>query len=247
MNPVEYVFRIDAFTPDTIPMARLAEYMAALAKLVGSIEHTHFVRVDSGSARLVHKVEAVDIPKVRDRLKEVAGGTGPKDAQVAYQRLDDLLANDNAVGELIEETGRVVLPFPGRTRPKALTFPAFRQNGSVDGQVVSIGGKDMTAHAILQDGEITYSNLSMKRDLARELGRLLYGPKIRLIGSGRWERHPDGSWKLLEFRVDHFEPLDERPLDEVLRDLRTLPNNGLVEEGAYHDVLALRSDDGMLH
>jgi hypothetical protein len=46
MSPVEYVFRIDAFTPDTLPMARLAEYLSALAKLLGHQEHTHFVRVD---------------------------------------------------------------------------------------------------------------------------------------------------------------------------------------------------------
>ena len=60
MTPVEYVLRIDAFTPDTMPMARLAEYLGALARLLGHAEHTHFVRLEEGSAKLVHRVDAVD-------------------------------------------------------------------------------------------------------------------------------------------------------------------------------------------
>lgn len=247
MDPVVYVFRIDAFTPDNMPMARLAEYMGVLAKLLGYPDHTHFVRLEPGSARLVHKVDPVDAPKVRTRLDDVSGGTGPKEAQTAATRLDDMLAEDNAVGELIEENRGVVIPFPGRMRPKALAFPAFRQDGSIDGQVVSVGGRDTTAHAILQDGDITYSGISMQREVARELARFLYGPKLRLIGSGRWERHHDGGWKLLEFRVDRFEPLDERPLEEVLRDMRELPGNELMEGSAYRDVFELGSDEGSVH
>jgi hypothetical protein len=38
----EYRFRIDAFTPETMPMARLAEYMSQLAQLLG--EPTYVAR-----------------------------------------------------------------------------------------------------------------------------------------------------------------------------------------------------------
>lgn len=247
MEPVTYIFRIDAFTPDTLPMARLAEYMATLAKLLGHPEHTHFVRLEKGSANLVHKVDAVDAPKVEARIQGAARGEAPQDALVAKEKLDQLLANDNAVGELMRPDGRVVIPFPGRTRPKALTFPAFRQEGSVEGQVVSIGGRDATAHAIIQDGDITYTGLAMPRDIARELAHHLYGAKIRLIGSGRWERRPEGMWKLLDFRVDRFQVLDESPMAEVLREIRGLPGNDLMDRSAYRDVFDLGSDDEAAH
>src|SRR6218665_2971572 len=128
VDPVEYVFRIDAFTPDTLPMGRLAEYLAALAKMLGHPEHTHFVRVDEGSAKLVHKVDAVDAPKVESRLNNVRIGSAPKDAMAGKLALEELLANDNAVGTLSEaQSGRVILPFIGRNRPKPLTFPPFRE------------------------------------------------------------------------------------------------------------------------
>ena len=54
----EYRFRIDVFKPDTMPMGRLAEYMADLSQLLGEKEQVHFVRLEEGS-----KIElAYDLP-----------------------------------------------------------------------------------------------------------------------------------------------------------------------------------------
>lgn len=241
MDPVEYVFRIDAFTPDTLPMGRLAEYLAALAKMLGHPDHTHFIRLDAGSARLVHKVDAVDAPKVEARLNSVRNGGAPKEAMLAKQSLEDLLANDNAIGTLSEaQSGRVVVPFVGRNRPKILSFPPFRENTTLDGQVVSIGGRDSTAHATLQDGDTFHVGLSMKRDVARELAKLLYGPVVRLHGNGRFERHADGIWKMLDFRVERFELLDETAIADTLARIRSIPGNRLLEDRAARDIQSLR-------
>ena len=239
MDALEYVFRIDAFTPETLPMARLAEYLAALADLIGSRSSTHLLRIESGSARLVHSVAFEDAPKVQKRIHDVALAAGPKDAQRGFNALDELLANDNAVGQLIDPGGEVVIPFPGRNRPKPLNFPGFRQDGAIEGVVVSIGGKDQSAHAILQDSGITYSGCTLSRDLARQLARYLYGPKIRLHGNGRWDRSADGVWKLGEFRVSEFEALDESALSVVLDDLRTIAGDELRDD-APTELLKLR-------
>lgn len=248
MNDSEYTLRIDAFTPETLPMARMAEYLAALADLVGHRESTHFVRIDAGSARLVSRVEAQDVPKVERRLTTVLTSDAPPVAVKAYKRLDDLLAEDNATGELIGPQGAIIIPFPGRTRPKPLSFPAFRQDGSIDGQIVNIGGRDKTAHVILQDGGVNYTNIDLSRDLARDLAKHLYGAKIRVFGGGRWERHPDGTWKLLSFTVDRYEVLDDAPLSEVLADIRASQGNGLINnQGIYDELMALRSDEGEVH
>lgn len=74
MEDAEYTSKIDAFTPDSLPMARLAEYLAALADLIGHKASTHFVRLERGSTKLVHKVEATDAPKVERRLRDVIDG-----------------------------------------------------------------------------------------------------------------------------------------------------------------------------
>lgn len=245
MDPVEYVFRIDAFTPDTLPMARLADYLAVLAKLLGHAEHTHFVRVEEGSAKLVHRVDPVDVPKVETRLNGVRLGDAPKDALAARVALDDMLANDNAEGELTEvATGRIVIPFEGRNRPKRLAFPPFREDTSIEGQVVNIGGRDSTAHATLQDGDTYHANVSMSRDVARELAPLLYGVPVRLFGNGRFERQADGVWKMLDFKVDRYEKLDDRSIGEALAAARDLPGGALARSDIYHRIRDLDGEDG---
>lgn len=244
----EYTFQIDVFTPDTIPMARLAQYMAALADLVGFKESTHFVRLDEGSARLVSKVEQPDRPKVDRRLATIAGGFAPPDGRRAFQAIDDMLADDNATGLFTSPGGAVVLPFPGRTRPQPLTFPAFRQDGSIDGVVVSVGGRDRTAHVILQDGKVTYTKIELSRETARELAKHLYGPKVRLFGSGRWQRLPDGAWELLKFTVSGYEMLDDTPLSVLLNEIRAIPGNELMgDHEAYERLMSLRRDEGDVH
>lgn len=244
MEPVEYVFRIDAFTPDTMPMGRLADYLSELAKLLGHAERTHFVRLEEGSAKLVHKVEAIDAPKVAARLESIRIGDGPKDAVRAQKALEELLANDNALGTLTEVgTGRVVVPFVGRNRLRSLVFPPFREDTTIDGQLVNIGGRDSSAHATLQDGDVFHTNIQMRRELARKLAPLLYGPHIRLHGSGRFERMADGIWKMLEFRVERYEPLDGRSVADVMVTLRDTANNGLMDPGAYRDIAAMRDED----
>ena len=244
MEPSEYVFHIDVFTPETLPMSRLAQYLAQLAQMIGHEGHTHFRSVERGSARLRAAVEAVDVPKVEDRLQAVRNGDGPKDAMSAKQNLEDLLASDNAVGTLADSTGkRVLVPFVGRNRPKVLSFPPFREETSIDGVLVNIGGRDVTAHATLQDGETVHVGISMRRDLARELAPLLYGPTIRLHGSGRFERHSDGVWKMSDFRVDRHELIADRSIADVLGDARAVPGNRLMEDRAARDVAAERFDE----
>ena len=245
MEPVEYVFHIDVFTPDTLPMNRLAQYLAELAKMFGHTEHTHFLKVTSGSAKLHTTVEPVDAPKVSSRLEAVRLGDGPKDAMAGKRGLEELLANDNAAGKLIEvETGRVVVPFIGRDRVKPLLFPPFREDTYIDGQLVSIGGRDKTAHAILQDGELTHSGVTMSRELARELAPLLYGPILRLFGNGRFERQTDGIWKMSDFRTDRYVELDQRSVLETLAKVRTIPRNGLMSPDAYKLMKDDHHDDG---
>jgi hypothetical protein len=244
----EYTLRIDAFTPESIPMARLAQYMAALADLVGFKDSTHFVRLEPGSACLVSRVDIHDVPKVDSRLAAVMSDAPPQGTTKAFKTLDDMLAEDNAIGEITGPAGAVIIPFQGRMRPKALTFPAFRQECSIDGQIVSIGGRDRTAHVILQDGAISYSNIELQRGVARELAKFLYGPKVRLFGNGRWERHPDGAWKLLNFTVDRYEVLDEASLADVLSSIRAAPGNDLMtNEESYAQMISLRLGEDEIH
>jgi hypothetical protein len=62
---------IDAFTPESISMSRLAEYMTGFAVLLGQEEHVHFERLKPGSLSLAARSDQVAHNRVRRRLDEV--------------------------------------------------------------------------------------------------------------------------------------------------------------------------------
>ena len=224
------IFYIDAYSPATIPMAKLAEYMADFAALLGKENAVHFVGLEPGSTKLAARVEFEDLPKVTARLDDLRRGNPPKDAARAFDQIDARLANDNAIGRILVEgddgaTPTELLAFPGRDRPKAQTFGPFTQEGALDGLLISVGGKDETISLRLQNGETTYSKCETTRTLARELGRHLFEP-IRIHGTGRWMRETDGTWSLMHFRVHRFDVLAKDSLREAVTALRAVRGTG---------------------
>ncbi|MEI9409154.1 hypothetical protein [Mesorhizobium salmacidum] len=220
-----YRFRIaDSYTPETLPMERLAEYMAALAKLLGEPQGVHFDDVKAGSAVLVAKVDTPARPKVRERVYMLRNGNAPLEVIKAFNELDDLLRKDNATGELTSDDGGVVIPFPGREKPQLLTFGPFKQDGSLEGQVVRIGGTDETVPVHLRDGAIIHIGQTTP-DTARQIAPHLYGPTLRLHGTGTWFRDGDGGWHLKSFKISSFEVLDDADLDKVVGALRRVKGN----------------------
>ena len=215
-----YRFRIDAYTPETLPMARLAAYMTELARLLGEAERVHFNRVEAGSAVLVQTIEPPAVPKVQERLHGLARGEAPQDVRKIFTKIDDLLAADNAVGTL-EGQNDVIIPFPGRERPAPVDYGTIRQHTSVDGILVKIGGRDRTAHATLQDGKRIW-NCEMTRSMARELAAYLYDKPLRFHGEGKWRRNPDGFWHLENFRVSQYNVLDDSGWFDTIAKLRAV-------------------------
>ena len=224
----EYRFVIDAYSPDTLPMARLAEYMAELARLLGRADQVHFVRLEGGSAVLVQSVEPEAAPDVRERLRSLQQDNPPEDAAKAFANLNRYLADDNATGILQEGESAEVIRFPGREEPGPVTFGAFNQPGVLDGVLIRIGGRDDTVPAHLHDGE-TIHVCNTARDVARRLAVHLYGPPLRVHGNGRWERDADGCWVMKRFNITSFDVLDDAPLGEVAQRLRDVEGSGWKE------------------
>jgi hypothetical protein len=213
----EYKFRIaDSYTPDTLPMERLAEYMAAFARLLGEPKNVHFQTLKLGSAVLVAKVDSPALPKVRERVLHARNADAPQDVLRAFNDLDEMLRSDNATGELIGEQSAVVLPFPGKSRPAPLTFGPFKQEGSLDGQLIRVGGKDETVPIHLRDGPVIHTGLSTSPEIARRIAPHYLGPTLRVFGNGTWFRDGNGVWTLRAFKITDFEVLDDTRLRDVV-------------------------------
>ena len=223
----EYRFIIDAYSPDTIPMARLAEYMAELARLLGRPEHVHFTRLEAGSTVVVQSVEPDAVPEVTARLRALEHGNPHGDVARAFKTLNGYLADDDATGRLQEGTGASanVIPFPGMEASAPATFGALTEPGMLDGILIRIGGKEDTVPVHLRDGD-TIHICSAPRDMARKLAVHLYGPPLRVHGTGRWERAAAGRWTMKRFNIESFEELDDAPLEEIVQRLRDVEGSG---------------------
>jgi hypothetical protein len=243
----EYRLKIDVFSVDSLPMGRLAEYMAELAKLLGEREHVHFSHLESGSAVLVSIVDEPAIPKVAERVQQVRERLAPKEAMQAFCNLDFLLAKDNAVAVLIPSDSSQGIDFPGRTRPKPMRYGPFREHGMLDGVLIRIGGRDETIPVWLKDGEVEY-HCQVREEVARRMAPHYLDGTLRVYGSGKWMREDNGTWILQQFDIEDFELLDDSSLADVVGKLRAVEGSTWHKsEDAVRDAIRLRSDEGDHH
>ena len=244
----QYRLKIDAFSVDSLPMARLAEYMAELATLLGERERVHFSHLEPGSAVLVSNIETVAFPKVEERVAQVSRGDGPKDAMQAYKNIDNLLAKDGAVAVLISPSKSNVIEFPGRSRPKPVRYGPFREVGTLDGRIIRIGGRDETIPVWLKDGDVEYHCNVRGEEVARRLSFYYLNGIVRVHDSGKWVREENGTWKLEQFDINDFEVLEDSPMAEVVGKLRAVEGGTWHEsDDALSDILGLRRDERERH
>lgn len=239
----EVRFTIDAYTPETIPMARLAAYMAQVAVLLGEPPNVHFSRIDPGSLALVQWIELEAAPKVKSRLDQIRRGNGPPDAVKAIKLINRQLQEDNASGVLSSDEEKNILTFPGRRATESWTFGAFNQQGSLDGTVIRLGGRKDLVPVLLESGPDVYYTCVANRDIAKRLAMHLFTAQVRVYGTGRWHREANGQWTLDRFIIGSFDVLNDEPLTVVVSALRDLPGSEWpTVEDPWAELNAIRHD-----
>jgi hypothetical protein len=227
--PTVYEFKMDAWTPDTLPMKRFVDYLSKLVVLFGAHERVHFEKVTRGSAVIRARVEPVAAKEVRDRLRTSGraddGGIADEGDGEEFERaraaINSMLRDDGSVGILREhgKGGCKIIEFPGRKTP-IVDEVVIYETGTLDGVVIRVGGKPPTVpvHLEADDGRVyaCYSN----KDIAKQLAPNLYGNQVRVSGKGKWLRNREGEWQLESFKIDSFDLLDSTLLTEVIEKLR---------------------------
>jgi hypothetical protein len=244
-----YTLYIKAYTPETIPMARLAQYMQNLAAMLGQEAGVHFQTLKPGSTQIVTRIDHEEVPKVAANLERVKRGDGSPEANKAQAEIDRLLAEDNAVGFVYEDENQSaeIIAFKGVTRPRPVVYGPFKQEGSLDGILISVSGADETVHLQLQNGSLKYTGIDTNRDTARRLAKHMYEP-IRIFGVGRWLRDEEGNWILKKFRVESFNVLAPDDLRDAVEKIRSIEGSEWKEMDDPVSVLkALRAKAGGLH
>lgn len=238
----EYRFRIDAYSPETMPLDQLAQYLEDLADLFGESQSVHLVRIEKGSTVPVLRVQREAETKVRERLRLVRANEGPAEAMRAAKKIDERLRRDNAKATVVDPIDRNILEFRGRDLNRLVEYGPFSQQGTLDGTPVMIGGVEEDYVPVhlkgRQHGEV--HNCIAKHSIAKDIAPYLFTDYIRVEGLGRWIRHRDGEWEMKRFTIRAFEILDKKSLKETIEDLRAIPAKWKELDDPYGELMKIR-------
>lgn len=236
----EYRFKIDAYSPETMPLNRLAEYLDRLSVLLGESHSVHLIKIESGSTVPVFQIQHEAEPKVRERLRLVRQKDGPAEALRAAKEINELLRKDDAEGSITDPIGGKVIEFPGRALNRLVEYGPFTQQGTLDGVPIMIGGEEDSVPVHLEGRKREIFICRAKRSMAKDLAPFLFTSFIRVEGFGRWIRHRDGEWEMKRFTIKNFEPLKDTTLRETIEDLRSIPAKWKELDDPYAELARIR-------
>lgn len=222
-----FFFKIDAFTPEDMPMGRLAEYMVNLARLLGSKKHVHTVDIKKGSFVLEFDIEEPYKEKAIKRVLDASQGKGDRAAEKAFRNINEYLCKDKSEGYLLDSNNAKIIKFPGHHRFTEAKIGPFEQEDSLDGIIVSVGEKTTRAKipVWLQSGDDKILCFT-KLGVAKKLARYLFGRELRIFGTAKRFRDAEGRWRFSRFTITDFTPLNTTPLTTLVEQLRSIPGNG---------------------
>ena len=79
-NKARYTFKIEGFTPETMPFGRLIDYYAQLKQMLGLPEQLHLVGIFESSHGTYLAVDGEARKRVDERLLKIRDGSAPKTA-----------------------------------------------------------------------------------------------------------------------------------------------------------------------
>lgn len=222
-TPTRYEFVIKDWSPSTIPMRRLAQYLEKLSALSGHPDRVHFEKVVPGSVKPVFQVERFVAPAVLHRFHAANDGTIAEAVAIGAE-INRMLRQDNTWGALKVYRGPNIVQFPGIKVPLSEEVSVV-ESTELDGVLIRIGGRDSSVPVGIES-EGVYLRANTTRDLAKALAPHIFEGVLRFFGSGKWTRGADGVWKLETFNVSNFEVLDGKSLKDFVSDMRSVKGSG---------------------
>lgn len=220
---MSYTFQIDAYTPATIPMARLAKYMWHCADMFGYDSAVHFKMLGVGSLQLVANIDDGFFSKVGNRLALIDAGEGDLRGAKAKAAIGRLLAEDGTSGFIYQggNDSDKIISFPRTPQTRQEVIGPICEEYSIDGTLIKAGGAGQTASLQLQSGTKKIAGIRTNRDIARRIAKHLYKP-VRLFGRGEWIRNENGRWIMQKFQAEKFIVLQKVGLKETFNRLRAI-------------------------
>lgn len=222
-----FEFVIPGYTPETIPLDRLLEYLQQVSAMLGDSENIHLVDVRKGSVAPVFKAPKAAALKAQERVARIRRGEGTKRQTDAYKRTGQMLRRDNPGKTRSEQRAfirtpkKVILEIEAAPDDSGV-LEGVRQFTTIDGELIRIGGagENPTLQMVDLQGNIL-SGFTAKRDMVKELAPLIY-QAIRLHGIGVWCRSSEGVWSIDRMQVQSYERLEDESLSMVIERLQDI-------------------------
>ena len=216
----EIEFVIPVFTPDTMPLDRLLQYLQQIGDVVGVANEMHLVRMEASSTKPVFRMPATVAFRAREQAASVQRGDGTAKQRTAYMKIRQMVCHDGGTQASLRDSGGVILDFPSLPTPSPIV--GIRQATTFDGELLRVGGQDETNIPVLMrgfGGDIQ-AGLTAPRGIAKAMAPLIFEP-VRVTGIGSWSRSSAGVWTLDKMLIQAFERLDDDlPLTDVFDRLK---------------------------
>ncbi|MGH7102798.1 MAG: hypothetical protein ACREFJ_10425 [Acetobacteraceae bacterium] len=218
MDYEELEFVIPAYTPETMPLDRLLQYLQQIGEVIGFARDMHLVRIADSSTKPVFRLPTPIAIQARNGAAAVGRGSGTRDQRAAYERIRQMVRSDGGKPASLKDRSGVILDFP--PTPEVEPVIGIRQATTFDGVLLRVGGVGDYTPVLMQDlaGE-SCAGFSAPRPVAKAMATLLFEP-IRVNGIGSWDRSPDGDWKLAKMLIQTYDPLKDESAQDLLRLLR---------------------------
>jgi hypothetical protein len=214
----ELEFVIPAFTPETMPLPRLLEYLREIATVVGVAEDMHLIRIEENCTKPVFKLPRPTAALARRQADAVRQGRGTAAQRGAFDKIRQMVRHDGGEPANLKDRSGVILSFLPLESSDAIVA-TVRQPTSFDGELMRIGGAGEYSAVQMRDvaGKI-YSGFTASRSTAKAMCGMLFEP-LRVTGTGTWERTRNGHWNLSRMLISSFERIEDETAEEVMRRL----------------------------
>ena len=213
------------FTPTTLPMARLAEYLTDLAVLLGHKESIHLIKVEDGSAQPLFYYDVLEEGRIFARVRGAANGTGDPEAVEAFQKIDKRLRRDNGSARLVN--GKADLAdFPGIRQEQQERYPKIRERRTIVGKLRRVGGRGDTIPIWIERADHKMFFCDTSEALSKRLSEF-YLQVIKVHGIGIYIRSENDEWEQDRFIIQSFDPapLLEEDIRTTFDKLRAIDDN----------------------
>ncbi len=217
----QFTFRIQNFTPETMPFGRILEYYQNLANMLGESEKMRLLQVFESSHASEIKFDGAAASHVTKRLLELKAGTAPQGAINARNNIGAMLAEDSTNATFEDARGNNVVEFPipklDRVEPIRI-----RDTAAFVGELYHIAGNNQDARVRLNTDDYGVVYCTTTKALAKEMRDFLFDD-IRVSGRGHWTKNTQsGQWDIGSFTITDFTPVVTESLRDAVSRVRKL-------------------------